>query len=362
MSKKRKNIRVKLIINPDAGNAFEAASALKLVTGYLKKNGLIASVARAKPKAKATPLARQAIKDGYEIVIAMGGDGTVEAVMRGMVGSKVRLGIIPAGIENNIARSLGIPTNLEEACALIASNKTRKLDVSQVKTGKGKDFAFFEMAGIGLSTALYPVIKWAVAEEPSSIQDDTPAPVKHETGPKVILTLDDKTKIEANSLLVMVSNTPVFGKKFLVSPNGSPQGRLLDISVFQDFSKAELLGYYAKMMDGGYSGDGKVLRYQARKLKVRSLPRLNVMADGIEQGKGTVTIKRLPGALRVIAAKKSPNPESPVKDEPIPVSAEIEVIQVPMAAMPENPTEPVTPTVKKARSRKGLISGQKLAA
>jgi hypothetical protein len=236
------------------------------------------------------------------------------------------------------------------------------LDVSQVKTGKGKNFAFFEMAGIGLSTALYPVIHGAVAEEPSPIQRDTPAPVKHETGPKVILTLDDKNKIEADSLLVMVSNTPVFGKKFLVAPNGSSSSRLLDISVFQDFSKAELLGYYAKMMDGGYSGDGKVLRYQARKLKVRSLPRLNVMADGIEQGKGTVTIKRVPGALRVIAAKKSPNFESPVKDEPIPVSAEIEVIQVPMAVMPENPPEPVTPTVKKASPRKRVISGQKVAA
>ena len=78
MSKKSKTIRVKLIVNPDAGNASEAANALKLVTGYLKKNGLKASVAWAKPKAKATPLARQAIKDGYEIVIAMGGDGTVE--------------------------------------------------------------------------------------------------------------------------------------------------------------------------------------------------------------------------------------------------------------------------------------------
>ena len=110
MSKKSKTIRVKLIVNPDAGNASEAANALKLVTGYLKKNGLKASVAWAKPKAKATPLARQAIKDGYEIVIAMGGDGTVEAIMRGMVGSKVRLGIVPTGTENNIAIRKNIMT------------------------------------------------------------------------------------------------------------------------------------------------------------------------------------------------------------------------------------------------------------
>ena len=371
MSKKSKTIRVKLIVNPDAGNASEAANALKLVTGYLKKNGLKASVAWAKPKAKATPLARQAIKDGYEIVIAMGGDGTVEAVMRGMVGSKVRLGIIPAGIENKIARSLGIPTNLEEACALVASRKTRKLDVSQVKTGKGKNFAFFEMAGVGLTTAMYPVVTSAVAKETSVLQEEVPAPVQKETRPKVILTLDDNNKIELDSMLVMVSNTPVFGKKFLVDPTDSSQDSLLDISVFQDFSKAELLGYYAKTMDGGYSGNGKVVRYQARKLKVRSLPRLKVMADGIEQGKGTVTFKVRPAALRVIAAKKSPNLESPVMDEVIPVPArdevipvqtQMEVIQVPIPVIPENPPEPVTLPVKKNTPRKRVISGQKASA
>ncbi len=362
MSKKSKKLRVKLIVNPDAGNTSEAANALKLVTGYLKKNGLKASVAWAKPKAKATRLARQAIKDGYEIVIAMGGDGTVEAVMRGMVGSKVRLGIIPAGIENNIATSLGIPANLEEACALVATRKTRKLDVSQVKTGKGKKFAFFEMAGIGLSTALYPVVTSTVAEEPSGLQENVPAPIQKETRPKVILTLDDNNEIEADSMLVMVSNTPVFGKKFLVTPNDSSQDGLLDISVFQDFSKAELLGYYADMMDGGYSGDGKVLRYQSRKLKVRSLPRLNVTADGIEQGKGNVTIKMVPGAIRVIAAKKSPDLESPEKEEAIPVTAHIEVIQVPMAVMPEKLPEAVTPPARKTTPRKRIISGQKAAA
>lgn len=359
MSKKNKTTPVKLIVNPGAGNAFEAPNALKLVTGYLKKNGLKASIARAKPKAKATPLARQAIKDGYKIVITMGGDGTVEAVMRGMVGKKARLGIVPAGIENNIAKSLGIPANLEEACALIASKKTRNLDVCQVKTGKDKKFAFFEMAGIGLSAAMYPDTNGAVSEEQSPIKDVTPAPVQHGTGPKVILTLDDKNKIEVDSMLVMVSNTPVFGKKFLVTPNDSSHDNDLDISVFQDFSKAELLGYYANMMDGGYSGDGKVLRYQARKLKVRSLPRLNVMADGIVQGKGTVTIKVLPGALRVIAPKKKANLPGPVKDEAVPVLAEDEVIPVSTTDMAENMPEPVSPPVKMTASRKRVISDQK---
>ncbi|MGZ6347454.1 MAG: diacylglycerol/lipid kinase family protein, partial [Anaerolineales bacterium] len=306
MSKKNKSTRVKLIANPGAGKAGEAAKNLKLVLGCLEKLGIKADVALAKPKEKATPIARQAVKDGYKVVIAMGGDGTLEAVMRGMVGSKVHLGILPAGTENNIAKSLGIPENLEEACALITADNTRKLDVGQVRTRNGKKFTFFEMASVGLSAAIYPSSSKAATGKISAIKDAALVLIHQETRPKVFLTLDDESKIEAETMLVMVSNTPVFGKKFLVAPNASLQDGVLDISVYQDFSKAELLGYYAKVMDGGYSGDGKVQRYQARKVKVKSSPMLKVMADGIELGKGTVTIKMLPGALRVIAPEKSP--------------------------------------------------------
>jgi diacylglycerol kinase (ATP) len=75
----------------------------------------------AKPKKEAIPIARRASKDGYDVVVAMGRDGTIGAVIRGIAGSKVSLGIIAAGTENDIAGSLGIPDDLKEACALIAS-------------------------------------------------------------------------------------------------------------------------------------------------------------------------------------------------------------------------------------------------
>jgi diacylglycerol kinase (ATP) len=328
MSKKNNSKRVKLIANPGAGKASDSEKNLNMVILCLENLGMKADVALAKPKEKATSITRQAVKDGYKSVIAMGGDGTIEAVMRGLIGSKVHLGIIPAGTENNIAKSLGIPLKLEEACALIKSDTSRKLDVGQVKTGKGKKFAFFEMASVGLSAAMYPSSTKIAGGKISAIKDAALVLIHQDTRPKVSLTLDDESKIEVETMLVMVSNTPVFGKKFLVAPNASLQDGLLDISVYQDFSKPELLGYYAKVMDGGYSGDGKVQRYQARKVKVKSTPKMKVMADGIELGKGTVTIKMLPGALRVITAEKSPGlvirQEDGSKMTPVPVPTPVE--------------------------------------
>ena len=112
----------------------------------------------------------------------------------------------------------------------------------------------------------------------------------------------------------------------------------MDISVYPDFSKVELIRYYAAVMDGGYSGDGKVQHYQARKLKVKASSKLDVMADGVALGKGTVTIKIRPGALRVITAEKNPGFGIPLTDEVV----EIQPV-------------PVTLTVGKAES---LISAQ----
>lgn len=315
MSKKNKSIRVKLIANPGAGKGgSDAASNLKLVKGYLEKNGLKVDVALARPKEEATLIARRAVKNGYKIVIAMGGDGTIDAVMRGMVGSKARLGIIPAGTENNIAMSLGISKDLEEACALITSDNTLKLDVGQVKTRKGKKFVFFELATIGLAAAVYPAANKISNGKLSNIMVAASTLIHQDSRPTVFLTLNDESKIEVETMLVVVSNTPVFGEHFLVAPGASLQDGLLDISVYPDFSKAELFRYYAAVMNGGYSGDRKVQHYLAHKLKVKASPKMDVMADGVALGSGTVTIKMRPGALRVITTLNSPGLESPQKD------------------------------------------------
>jgi YegS/Rv2252/BmrU family lipid kinase len=349
MSKHNKSLRVKLIANPNAGegDASDAADNLKLVIGFLKKNGLKVDVALTSPKEEATPVARRAGKNGYKVVIAMGGDGTIEAVMRGMIGSKARLGIIPAGTQNNIAKSLGIPSDLEKACALIASDDTLKLDIGRVKTRKGKKFDFFEMATIGLSATIYPDANKMASGKFSGIKATALTFFHQETKPKIFLTFNDESKINVETMLVMVSNTPIFGKNFMVAPEASLQDGLLDISVYPDFSKVELLRYYAAVMDEGYSGDKKAQHYQARKIKVKASPKLDVMADGVALGRGTVTIKVLPGALRVITSEKNIGVKSTQKD-----TAKKLPVTIPPAVEKEQPKESVISLGKPAAQRK----------
>lgn len=304
---------VKLIANPGAGDVSKVAARLKQVTGYLSDHGLKVDVAFAQPKKEAIPIARKAVKDGYDIVAAMGGDGTIAAVISGMARSKAHLGIIPAGTQNDIARSLGIPEDLKEACALIAAGHTRNLDLGQVSTRKTKKFYFFMITAIGLSATIYPMVKEVQKGKLAGIKDAVSALVQFESKPKVFLTLDDESKIEVETMLVTIVNTPLIGAKNLVAPDASMEDGLLDICVYPGFSKLDLLNYFAGTAYEGSIPDGKIQRYRAKKIKVKTSLELDVAAEGIILGKGTARIKVLPGALKVIAPEPGLGVEKPLE-------------------------------------------------
>lgn len=306
MSKKDKVVRAKLIVNPGAGDGSALDKKLKKIISYLEEDGIEVDVAFAAPKKEAISIARKAVKNGYDIVIAMGGDGTISAVIRGIERSKVHLGIIAAGTMNDIATSLSIPEDLKEACALIASNKARKMDLGRVSTRKRKKFYFFHVTAIGLTATLYPKIKKIPKGKLKRLDDAVRTALKFESKPEVFLTLDDESKIKVESMLVTVANIPLIGAKNLVAPEANPEDGLLDIAVYPEFSKAELLAYFAKTANEGASDNEKIQRYKVKSLKVKSRPKLLVAADGIRLGKGRARIKVYPGALRVISPKPIP--------------------------------------------------------
>ena len=191
-------------------------------------------------------------------------------------GGKARLGIIPAGTENNLALSLGIPEDPQKACALIVNGQTLKLDIGEIKI-KGKKFNFFEVVTIGLAAAIYPDIKEIPKGNLSRIKDAVLTILNHATKPKVSIELDGERKIVVETMLMTVTNIPYIGLKFLVAPDASMHDGLLDIAVYPEFSKAELLTYFGKVMNEGRAADGKIQRYRAHKLKVKTSP---VVAGG----------------------------------------------------------------------------------
>jgi diacylglycerol kinase (ATP) len=326
MSKNSKKIKAKLIANPGSGDGANRGKLLEQVTRYLKDMGVKVDVAVAKPKENAIPIARKAIKDGYKLIIAMGGDDTIETIIRSIAGTKTRLGMIPVGTANNLAKSLGIPEDPKQACELIASGQVRKLDMGQVKLKKGKKLPFFELVILGIAAAVYPdALHASKGKRPlSSIKGAIQTVLTHETKPKVTLMMDGESTVTVETMLAIVSNVPLIGPNMLVDPNASIDDGLLDVSVYPDFSKAELLAYFAKTTNKEAIDNANIQRYRARKIEIKASPKLEVMADGVMLGKGKIKIKVLPGALHVIAPEVGAGVEKPPEaagaDLPAPVS------------------------------------------
>ena len=128
----------------------------------MQELGLNVDVALARPKKEIGPILKKTLEKGYDTVIVMGGDGTIETLFRALMSSragrasKMKIGILPSGTYNNIAKSIGIPEDLREACRLISDGSVRKMDLGQVTVAKKKPFYFFELTAIGLIAALYP--------------------------------------------------------------------------------------------------------------------------------------------------------------------------------------------------------------
>lgn len=157
-----------LIYNPVAGRIHRKPALVQLVAGWLSPMGEVRLVATTGPKT-AGPLAVAALENGSIAVIAFGGDGTVNEVANGLVGSSVPLGIIPGGTANVLCVETGIGTNPEKAARRLASDcKPVRIAVGQMLGSEGNCRYFLAMAGVGLDaivvTKVNPVWKQRIGK------------------------------------------------------------------------------------------------------------------------------------------------------------------------------------------------------
>jgi len=245
----------------------------------------------------------------------MGGDGTIGGVIRGMVNSNVPLGIIAAGTENDFAHTLGIPDDVEAACQLIASGKTRPVDLGRIQTKKTDRFDFFMVTAIGLVASVFPYVKNIPEGDFSGIMDAVKTLLRFNSSPRVYMRLDDQPEMEIETMLVTIANVPLIGLNNLLAPDASLEDGLLDIAVYPGFSKAELAAYFARTVKQLATADDKVQRFRAGKIKIRTEPKLDIAAEGLLMGKGKAWIKALPAAIQIVAPEPSTPREPGVKQQ-----------------------------------------------
>jgi YegS/Rv2252/BmrU family lipid kinase len=285
--------RIKFIINPIAGFRRNKRYLYNMIRRRCK--GWKFSAKHTSGPGDATRLAQQAAAEGYDVVVAVGGDGTVNEVASGLVETETALGIIPRGSGNGLARSLGIPLHASKALEVICNGKEHRIDA-----GRAAHRHFFVVTGVGFDASVGHKFNLAVWRGPvpyfyiaaREFANYHPEPLR--------LCFDDK-KLELTPFLVTIANTRQYGNGAIIAPHARPDDGILEICIVRPMSFAEFMLHAPKLFTGKADTVPLLTYYRAQALTIEKSGQVLFHVDGEAQfAPSPIQVSVLPKALKVI--------------------------------------------------------------
>jgi diacylglycerol kinase (ATP) len=309
---------INLIYNPYAGQKLRffggQTTSLEDIKYLIDKYQLQVDYTAISKNKRAKTFAEESVKDKYKIVLAAGGDGTVNEVANGLVNSSVILGILPLGTFMNIARMLSIKNELEYAIMLLKIGRTRKIDVGSVTRISGakmeEPFYFLETAGIGLDAELHELFKLVEKGRFSMIIKMIQTFINFYSKP-IQIEIDGKERT-IKSTLITISNGPYTGAALNIAPVAKLNDHKLTIGLYR-MSKWELLRYFIDQRRGIVRAEKKLEMFQADLVRISSKSPRAVHADATLFGYTPVSLRVVPNALNVICGFPNPDEEPSLK-------------------------------------------------
>jgi YegS/Rv2252/BmrU family lipid kinase len=257
----------------------------------------------------ATELAREGLQRGYEMVVAVGGDGTVNEVINGLVppGSdkaSAVLGVVITGRGSDLARTVGIPSDYGEACARLAGERTMTVDLGVVQfhhEGEAHQRYFVNVGGGGFDGE----VAHRANRAPNFMGGTIPYLTSLVTSlltyrnKAIELIIDDREPIRKVVNSVVVANCQFFGGGMRVAPDADPNDGLFDVIVIGDIDKVEFLMTVPKVYDGTHITHPQVDTYRARHVEVRSDSPLLLQVEGEVCGHTPLIFEIIPAALQI---------------------------------------------------------------
>ncbi|OQY90324.1 MAG: hypothetical protein B6D38_03905 [Anaerolineae bacterium UTCFX1] len=300
--------KTKIILNPmaDMGNAWRVARDLRSIT---EQRGNVTWSGTVYP-GHAIELAREASEEGYERVIAMGGDGTVHEVVNGIMqapeGKRPILGVVPVGSGNDFAHGIGIVKQSDQALRHALSGEASAIDLALMTDGNGRKVYFDNTLGVGFGAMVtirshrLPLLRGFLMYLVSVIQaivvDHNPITMKIQT---------DSESWEQKVIYLVLCNGPREGGGFLIAPEAKVDDGILHYAMITDVSRAMMFRIVPEVMKGTHGRFKEVKMGTCKKFSVSADRPLYIHTDGeIFAGLGTdvrnVSFETLPSALKVV--------------------------------------------------------------
>jgi diacylglycerol kinase (ATP) len=291
-------MKAKLIFNPGAGSLGESPIQLMDVVHEMLAWKLVPETYLVEPGCDLPGAVQDALAQGIRMFVVCGGDGTISGVAGMLAGTGATLGIIPIGTQNNTALSLGIPTDIPSAIAILRTGRRIKVDVGMAACGS-TNTPFLEVCSVGLVSALFQsaddIQHGNLARVGDFLETLTAFPPA-----EIHLLLDGKQEVCNVGHVVLVSNMPYTGFHYQLGSATSFNDGLLDVLFFADLTKLDLLGYVFQGVGPGKPEDPRIQRYRVHKVEIDTRPAMPVMTDGTALGEGLVRIEVRRRALAVM--------------------------------------------------------------
>ncbi len=269
-------MNIKIIVNPCSGGGkgrqvgFEAEQ-------FFCDRGIQYSLDSTFKPGGAVSLSKKAVNDRFDLIIGIGGDGTVNEIVNGIAGSKAVLAVIPAGYHNNFSRSLGLdPSDIQGALETALNGKTVESD-----TGKFNGRYFLNGISLGLT----------VKKDNSSV---APIPMvgirtsylmrlfRNLFGfktPKVLIKMGE-VELYSNAVMTKIANGGYFAGGFNLAPHACINDGLLDVCVLNCTGKLGFLRNAAKIFKGRYNRSYPMSTFRSDRITIESLDPIQALCDG----------------------------------------------------------------------------------
>jgi len=284
------------IVNPKAGITPKSKVVIELLAGNIfPSSRFIPEVRFTERAGHATEIAKDAVERRVDIVVASGGDGTVNEVACAMVNTGIPMGILPAGSGNGLARCLGISMSYALALRTIIRGKTKLMDVATVN-----DILYTSIAGIGFDAHVAQKFSETYIRGMISYMKITLNEFRSYKPQTYKITIDG-VSMEKHALMIIFANSDQFGFNTRIAPQAKVDDGLLDICVFKKMPAAQLINVGYHLLRGTPAKSGYAEYFRGKEITIENIadPLMNI--DGEPKIIGSpVKINIKPLALCVI--------------------------------------------------------------
>ncbi|MFA6471394.1 MAG: YegS/Rv2252/BmrU family lipid kinase [Candidatus Latescibacterota bacterium] len=290
-------MRVLIVANPLVGIDKEKRKVVDGIISHIRKNGGNADITYIlKPDLGKKHSSRAAL-EGYDAVYAAGGDGTVNDVASGLIGNKLPMGIIPLGTGNGLARSLGIPFDMDGLVKMFDANKTLTID-----TGKIGSHIFVSTAGIGFDANISLDFNKKKRSQRSVLSYFILAVKNYFTKrtEKVVFQINGK-EFTRNIFALTISNAPQYGAGAVIAPQANPSNGKLIAVIIPKISIFKAPDAIKRLFEGSVQKIKELEYFEFKSLRIQREQQGIYHVDGeVFSGEATLQVTVHPSSLKVI--------------------------------------------------------------